>query len=106
MDVFDNDLDMCRKEKTNASENNTGLLYRIGKHYVDNISKKQCNSITVRFTSFRKRTLVYRRKKCVKDVKLNVDLTKKRYTFLVKANYYVKFSPKANWISVFQVTLF
>ena len=53
-------------------------------------SKKQCKSIIVKFTSFRKRTLVYHGKKSIKDIRVKVDLTKKRYTLFVKANEYVK----------------
>ena len=61
-DVFNNVLDMCKKRNINISENYIDRAHRIGKPYVDNISKKQCKSIIVRFTSFRKRTLVYRGK--------------------------------------------
>ena len=44
----------------------------------------------MRFTSFRKRTLLYRGKKSIKGVRTKVDLTKKRYTLFVKANEHVK----------------
>ena len=55
------------------------------------------NSKTVRFTSFRKHTLVYRWKKSIKDFRLKVDLTKKRHTFLIKATEYVKNIPKVKF---------
>ena len=84
-DVFNNVLDI--------SENYIDRAHSIGKSYVDNISKKQCKYIIVRFTSFRKRTLVYRGKKSMKDVRLKVDLTKKGHALLVKANEYVKNIP-------------
>ena len=57
---------------------------------MDNIDKKQRNSIIMRFTSFRKRTLLYRGKKSIKGVRTKVDLKKKRYTLFVKANEHVK----------------
>ena len=62
-----------------------------------NISKKQCKSTIVTFTSFRKGTLVHGGKKSIKDVRLMVDLTKKRYTLLVKTNEYVKNIPKVKF---------
>ena len=46
--------------------------------------------------SFRKRSLVYRGKKSIRDVRLKVDLTKKD-TLLVKANEYVKNIPKVKF---------
>ena len=96
-DVFNNALDMCKKKKINISENDIDHAHRIDKPYVDNISEKPCKSIIVRFTSFRKRTLVYRGKKVIKDVRLKVDLTKKVHTFLLKANEYIKNIPKVKF---------
>ena len=80
--AFNNVLDMCKKRNISTSENDIDRAHRIGKHYVDNISKKQCKSIIVRFTSFRKRPLVYRGKKSIKDVSFKVDLTKEDTPFL------------------------
>ena len=74
-DVFNNVLDICKKGNINISENDIDRAHRIGNPYVDNISKKQRKSIIVRFTSFYKRTLVYRRKKSLKDVRFKVDLS-------------------------------
>ena len=45
---------MCKKGNINISENDIDRAHRIGKPYVDNTSKKQCKSIIVKFTSFRK----------------------------------------------------
>ena len=98
--VFNNVLDMCKKGNINISENDIDRGDRIGKPYVDDISKKQCKSIIVRFTSFRERTLVYRGKKIIKDVRIKVDLIKKRHTLLVKANEYVKNIPKIKFCYV------
>ena len=74
-DVFNNVLDICKKGDINISENDIDRAHRIGNPYVDNISKKQCKSIIVGFTSCYKRTLVYRRKKSLKDVRFKVDLS-------------------------------
>ena len=81
-DVFKNVLDMCKKGNISISENDIDRAHRIGKPYVDNISKNQWKSVIVRFTSFHKPTLVSRKKKSMKDVKLKVDLTKKDTPFL------------------------
>ena len=51
----------------------------------------------MRFILFHKRTLVYCRKKSIKEVRLKVDLTKKRHTLLVKANEYIKNIPKVTF---------
>ena len=70
----------------NSSKNDINHAHRIGKPYVDNISKRQMKSIVARFTSLSKCTLVFRGKKHIKDVRLKVDLTKKTLTVLVKPN--------------------
>ena len=59
---------------------------------------KNCKSTIVKFTSFRKRTLVHRRKKSIKDVR--VDLTKKRHILLVKANGTSKMSLRLNFATL------
>ena len=55
----------------------------------------------MRYSSFRKRTLVYRGKNkrinSIKDVRRKVGLTKKRHTLLVKAKEYVKNIPKVKF---------
>ena len=79
-DVFSNVLDMCKKGNTNIPENDIDCAHRIGKLYVDNTSKKQCQPIIVKFTSFRKCTLVYCGKKSIKDVRVKIDLIKKKTT--------------------------
>ena len=96
-DIFGNILDTCKKGNINISENDIDRAHRIVKPYVDNTSKKQCKSIIVKFTSFRKRTVAYRGKKSIKDVRVKVDLTKKRHTLLVKANESVKNIPKVKF---------
>ena len=49
-DVFNNVLDMCKKGNINIFENDIDREHKIGKLYVDNIIKKQCKSMIVRFT--------------------------------------------------------
>ena len=39
-DVFNNILDICKKGNISISKNDIDCMFRIGKPYVDNISKK------------------------------------------------------------------
>ena len=82
-DVFNNVLDMCKKGNINISKNDINRAHRICKPYVDNISRKQCKSVIVRFTFYRMRILVYCGNKNMKDVRIKIDLTKKLHTLLV-----------------------
>ena len=71
---------------------------RTGKAYANKTSAVKCKSIIVRFTTFRHRTMFYHSRKNLKrNVKVKLDLTKKRYSIiteviqLVKNNKVVKF---------------
>ena len=71
---------------------------RIGKAYANKTSGVKCKSIIVLFTTFRHRTMFYHSRKNLKrNVKVKLDLTKKRYWIiteviqLVKNNKVVKF---------------
>ena len=59
--------------------------YPIGPEYSDHKTKKMCKAITVRFTTFRHSTEVYRlQKKIRNNVKIRLDLTKERHALLLK----------------------
>ena len=52
---------------------------------------KTDDTMTVRFTTFRRRTMFYRKRKELKNgVKVHLDLTKARLDLLIKASKYVK----------------
>ena len=60
--------------------------HRIGKIYKDRYSKKNVQSVIVRFTTFRHRTLFYKARKQLKNnVRVELDLTKQRYGVLQDA---------------------
>ena len=59
--------------------------HRIGSEYKSYRNKKKCCSIIVRFMSFRHRTMFYRNRKRLKDVRIKLDLTKRRYRILKDA---------------------
>ena len=65
--------------------------HRIGKAYTDKTSGVKCKSIIVRFMTFRHRTMFYHSRKNLKrNVKVKLDLTKKRYPIFTKAMQLVK----------------
>ena len=49
-----------------------------------------CKSIIVKFSTFRHRTLFYRNRNNLKNVKVRLDLTKKRYKIFTDAIDFVK----------------
>ena len=59
--------------------------HKIGKAYIDRVSKEELNTVIVRFTSFRYRTLLYKARKNLSKVKIRLDLSKYRYGILKKA---------------------
>ena len=83
-------VDMCKEAGVDIPDTVIDRAHRIGKAYTDNKTKKNCKGIIVRFTTFRHRTMVYRAKKNLKnDVRVKLDLTKKRYDLLMSANNHV-----------------
>ena len=73
------------------------------------------DTVIVRFTTFRHRTMFYRKRKELKNgVKVHLDLTKARLDLLIKASKYVKTFPMltsymltsiADSKSTFQITM-
>ena len=84
------------KEKVDESTANIpdtilDRAHRIGKQYIDRDSGIKIQSIIVRFTTFRHRTLLYKNRKNIKgNVRVKLDLTKKRYEVLRKAREIVE----------------
>lgn len=68
--------------------------HRIGQT-TKNDDGKVTQQVIVRFTTWRHRTAVYRARKEAKSVKFRLDLTKKRFSLLLKANEMLK--PHAGW---------
>ena len=68
--------------------------HKIGPSYTDENLNVECKSVIVRFTTFRRRTMVYGAKKKIKPgVRVKLDLTKSRCTLLTDANKVVKHNP-------------
>ena len=67
------------------------MTHRIGKTYFDKKFSKKCKIIIVKFTTFWHHTIVYWLKENMKDnIKIHVDLTRKRHSLLKSASNLVK----------------
>ena len=80
-------VDMCKEAGVDIPDTVIDRAFQIGEAYVNNKRKKNCKSIIVRFTTFCHRTMVSRAKKNMKNnVRVKLELTKKRFNLLVSAN--------------------
>ena len=72
--------------------------HRIGKTYIDCESNEEKSSVIVRFTTFRHRTMVYKQRKQIKNVKIRLDLTKVRFSLLMKAREKIENNDKVKFV--------
>ena len=72
--------------------------HRIGSEYKSCRNKKKCCSILVCFVSFRHRTVLYRNRKRLKDVRVKLDLTKLSYRILKEAIGLAKEHPDLDYV--------
>ena len=82
-DVLEKVKEICVESNLEIPDSNLDRAHRIGKSYFDKIKKVKCESIIVRFNTFRHRTLLYRAKKDIKQMawyKIRLDLM--RYLML------------------------
>ena len=77
--VFSKAENLLKEAGPSLSGNCTDRAHHIGRNYKCHKTNKTCRSAMVRFTSFKHRTLIYRNRNFLKDVRLNLDLTRKRY---------------------------
>ena len=74
-------LEVMKKQKENLR---SSVLHERQKHvikldYKCHKTNKTCHSVIVCFTSFKHRTSTYRNRNILKDVRVKLDLTKKKY---------------------------
>ena len=74
--------------------------HRIGKEYKDKTRNVPCKSIIVTFSTFRHRTLFYQNINKLKNVKVRLDLTKKRYKIFTDAIDFVKAHKNVDYVMV------
>ena len=79
-DVFEAVHEMMKKEVPDIPSAVLDRAHRIGK--VRSVDGKNCQSTIVKFFSFRHRTILYRKRKDIKDLSIRLDLTKARYNLL------------------------
>ena len=73
--------------------------HRIGPRFKDRETKKEAQSIIIRFTTFRHRTEVYYARKKM-SIKVSLDLTKTRHSLLQNAHAFVKDNPDVKFVFV------
>ena len=74
--------------------------HRIGRGYKDKTRNVPCKSIIVRFSTFRHRTLFYWNRNNLKNAKVRLDLTKKRYKIFTDAIDFVKAYKNVDYVMV------
>ena len=84
-EVFKKTENMLKNVCPNLSGDCIDRVHRIGPDYTCYKSQEKCRSIMVRFVSFKHRTLFYRKRASLKNVRVKIDLTKRRYEVLKKA---------------------
>jgi len=73
--------------------------HRIGKKFTNKVDNKLSQSVIVRFTTFRHRTMFYRKRKLTSpNIKVKLDLTKSRYNLLKDAIEYVRNLDSVNFV--------
>ena len=84
-EVFKKTENLLKKVCPNLSGDCIDRAHRIGPDYTCYKSQEKCRSIMVRFVSFKHRTLFYRKRASLKNIRVQIDLTKRRYEVLKKA---------------------
>ena len=85
-EVLEKVIHIVKEAEAEIPESVFDRAHCIGPIYTDNDAGKKMQSITVRFTTFRHRTLFYKNRKKIKlGARIRLDLTKDRYNLLVSA---------------------
>ena len=74
--VFKKTENLLKKVCPNLSGDCIDRAHRIGPDYTCYKSQEKCRSIMVRFVSFKHRTLFYRKRASLKNIRVKTDLTK------------------------------
>ena len=77
-----------------------GRAHRIGKGYKDKTRNVPCTSIIARFYIFRHRTLFYQNRNKLKNAKVRLELTNKRYKIFTDAIDFVKAYKNVDYVMV------
>ena len=96
--VFSKAENILKESYPNLSGDCTDRAHRIGRDYKCHKTNKACHSVIVRFTSFKHRTSIYRNGNILKDVRVKLDLKKKRYSILMSARSIVDGKQDVNYV--------
>ena len=102
-ETSNNVLDIVKEKMAEAEvdipDNVLDRAHRIGRPYQEKDGTAMFQSIMVRFTTFRHRTLFFKnRKKLQGTVRIKLDLTKRRYSCLKDARNYVEKNPLVSFV--------
>ena len=98
-EVLEKVVNIMKEFEAEISESFLDRAHRIGPTYTDNNNGKKMQSIIVRFTTFRHRTLLYANRKNIKSgARIRLDLTKDRYNLLVSARKRLNNCPEVNYV--------
>jgi len=92
-DVLKEVKDLITESKSEIPVVCVDRAHRIGKKN-ENEDGIVSQAIIVRFTTFRHRTLLYRNRKSLSEARVQLDLTKQRYTILKDARGVLKLNPE------------
>ena len=81
-EVFKKTENMLKKFCPNLCGDCIDRAHCIGPDYAFYKLQEKCRSITVRFVCFKNRTLFYKKRASLKNVRVKIDLTKRRYEVL------------------------
>ena len=96
-EVLEKVMNIIKESEAEILESVLDRADRIGPTYTDNNTGKKMQSMIVRFTTFRHRTLFYANRKNIKSsARTRLDLTKDRYNLLVSAGKRVNNCPEVN----------
>ena len=92
-------INILKKFEAEISESVLDRAHRIGPTYADNNTGKNRQSMIVRFTAFRHRTLFYTNNKKIKyGARIRLDVTKDCYNLLVLARKRVNNCPEVSYV--------
>ena len=89
---------ILREACSNLSGDCSDRVHRIGCDYKCHKTNKTCCSVIVRFTGVKHGTSIYRNRNILKDVRVKLDLQKKRYNVLKKVRSTVDEKQDTNYV--------
>ena len=96
---MENVINIVKESEVEIPESVVDRAHHMGPTYTDNDTGKTMQSIIVRFTTFRCRTLFYKNRQKIKTgAQIRIDLTKDHYNLLVWARKRVNNCREVNYV--------